>query len=211
MKRNQTLPTVVTGLIAAVAAASAGAQDANQGGLEEVVVTAQKRAENLQSTPIAITALSAATIEELGITNNKNLFGVVPNVQGFEPPSSRGNLSINIRGVPSGNANSVSNDPASALYVDGIYVAKGFGVGLDVVDLERIEVLRGPQGTLYGRNTTGGAVNFVSREPSGDFRLDARVGGGNYGLRDYRFSLDLPSAGALSSSFTYFKRERDPL
>jgi iron complex outermembrane receptor protein len=211
MNRNQSLPTVVTGLIAAVAAVSTGAQDANQVGLEEVVVTAQKRAENLQSTPIAITALSAATIDELRITNNKNLFGIVPNVQGFEPPSSRGNLSLNIRGVPSGNANSVSNDPASALYVDGIYVAKGFGVGLDVVDLERIEVLRGPQGTLYGRNSTGGAVNFVSRDPSGDFRLDARVGGGNYGLRDYRISVDLPSAGALSSSFTYFKRERDPL
>lgn len=211
MKRNHSLSSVVAGLIAAVAAGTTAAQDTNQGGLEEIVVTAQKRAENLQTTPIAITALSASTIDQLGITNNKTLFGVIPNLQGFEPPSSRGNLSLNIRGVPSGNANSVSNDPASALYVDGIYVAKGFGVGLDVVDLQRIEVLRGPQGTLYGRNTTGGAVNFVSREPSGDFRLDARVGGGNYGLRDYRLSLDLPSAGALSSSFTYFKRERDPL
>lgn len=211
MKRNHSVPSIVTGLIAAVAAATAGAQDADQGGLEEIVVTAQKRAENLQTTPIAITALSAKTIAELGIANNKDLFGVIPNVQGFEPPSSRGNLSINIRGIPSGNANSVSNDPASAFYVDGVYVAKGFGVGLDVVDLERIEVLRGPQGTLYGRNTTGGAVNFVSRQPSGDFRLDAQVGAGNYGLRNYRLSLDLPTAGALSSSFTYFKRERDPL
>lgn len=211
MKRNHSVPSIVTGLIAAVAAATAGAQDADQGGLEEIVVTAQKRAENLQTTPIAITALSAKTIAELGIANNKDLFGVIPNVQGFEPPSSRGNLSINIRGIPSGNANSVSNDPASAFYVDGVYVAKGFGVGLDVVDLERIEVLRGPQGTLYGRNTTGGAVNFVSRQPSGDLRLDAQVGAGNYGLRNYRLSLDLPTAGALSSSFTYFKRERDPL
>ncbi|MBU6211033.1 MAG: TonB-dependent receptor [Gammaproteobacteria bacterium] len=211
MKRNHSVPSIVTGLIAAVAAATAGAQDADQGGLEEIVVTAQKRAENLQTTPIAITALSAKTIAELGIANNKDLFGVIPNVQGFEPPSSRGNLSINIRGIPSGNANSVSNDPASAFYVDGVFVAKGFGVGLDVVDLERIEVLRGPQGTLYGRNTTGGAVNFVSRQPSGDFRLDAQVGAGNYGLRNYRLSLDLPTAGALSSSFTYFKRERDPL
>ncbi|MGA0055324.1 MAG: TonB-dependent receptor plug domain-containing protein, partial [Steroidobacteraceae bacterium] len=138
MKRNQSLPSIVAGFVAATIAGSAFAQDANQGGLEEVVVTAQKRAENLQSTPIAITALSAATIDELGITNNKTLFGVIPNLQGFEPPSSRGNLSLNIRGVPSGNANSVSNDPASALYVDGIYHANGFGVGLDVVDLERL-------------------------------------------------------------------------
>ncbi|MEY5061548.1 MAG: hypothetical protein RIS45_1469, partial [Planctomycetota bacterium] len=134
-----------------------------------------------------------------------------PNLQGFEPPSSRGNLSLNIRGVPSGNANSVSNDPASALYVDGIYVAKGFGVGLDVMDLERIEVLRGPQGTLYGRNTTGGAVNFVTRKPSGEFRLDARVGAGNYSLRDYRFSVDLPEVANIATNFSYFKRERDPL
>ena len=211
MKSKHSLSSVVAGLIAATAAGWSGAQDADQGGLEEIVVTAQKRAENLQTTPIAITAISANAITELGIANNKNLFGVVPNLQGFEPPSSRGNLSLNIRGVPSGNANSVSNDPATALYVDGVYIAKGFGVGLDVVDLERIEVLRGPQGTLYGRNTTGGAVNFVSRRPSGDFRLDARIGTGNYGLRDYRLSVDLPSGGLLASSFTYFKRERDPL
>lgn len=211
MKSKHSLASVVASLVAASAAGLAGAQNADQGGLEEIVVTAQKRAENLQTTPIAITALTATAIQELGITNNKTLFGVIPNMQGFEPPSSRGNLSINIRGVPSGNANSVSNDPASALYVDGVYVAKGFGVGLDVVDLERIEVLRGPQGTLYGRNTTGGAVNFVSRKPSGDFRIDARVGAGNYNLRDYRVSMDLPSMGALNSSFTYFKRERDPL
>ncbi|MFM8844363.1 MAG: TonB-dependent receptor plug domain-containing protein, partial [Gammaproteobacteria bacterium] len=211
MKSKHSLASVIAGLLAASVTGLAGAQEADQGGLEEIVVTAQKRTENLQTTPIAITALTANTIAELGISNNKNLFGVVPNVQGFEPPSSRGNLSINIRGVPSGNANSVSNDPASALYVDGVYVAKGFGVGLDVMDLERIEVLRGPQGTLYGRNTTGGAVNFVSRKPSGDFRLDARVGTGNYSLRDYRVAVDLPSMGSLASSFSYFKRERDPL
>lgn len=180
-------------------------------GLDEIVVTAQKREENLQATPISITALSAAAIDTLGVLNSKNLFGTVPGLQGFEPPSSRGNLSINIRGVPSGNANSVSNDPASALYVDGVYIPKGFGVGLDTTDLERIEVLRGPQGTLYGRNTTGGAVNFVSRKPSGEFRLDLRAGTGNYGLKDYRVSLDLPAFSNISATLAGFKRERDPL
>jgi len=209
MNRKHVLASVVSGVIAATTGVAFAQQDST--GLEEVVVTAQKRAENLQTTPIAITALSSRTIDELGINNNKALFGVVPNLQGFEPPSSRGNLSINIRGVPSGNANSVSNDPASALYVDGIYVAKGFGVGLDVMDLERIEVLRGPQGTLYGRNTTGGAVNFVTRKPSGDLRIDARIGAGNYNLRDYRFSVDLPEVAHISTNFSYFKRERDPL
>jgi len=211
MKTKHSSASLIAGLVAASLTGLAGAQEVDQSGLEEIVVTAQKRAENLQTTPIAITALTSDTIAELGIGNNKNLFGVVPNVHGFEPPSSRGNLSINIRGVPSGNANSVSNDPASAFYVDGLYVSKGFGVGLDVMDLERIEVLRGPQGTLYGRNTTGGAVNFISRKPSGDFRLDARVGTGSYSLRDYRVAIDLPSTGSLASSFAYFKRERDPL
>jgi len=211
MKMKHSSAALGAGLVAASLTGLAGAQEVDQGGLEEIVVTAQKRAENLQTTPIAITALTTDTIAELGISNNKNLFGVVPNVHGFEPPSSRGNLSVNIRGVPSGNANSVSNDPASAFYVDGLYVAKGFGVGLDVMDLERIEVLRGPQGTLYGRNTTGGAVNFISRKPSGDFRLDARVGTGSDSLRDYRVAVDLPSMGSLASSFSYFKRERDPL
>ena len=209
MNRKHLIASVVSGLIATTTGVAFAQQDST--GLEEVIVTAQKRAENLQTTPIAITALSARAIDELGIANNKSLFGIVPNLQGFEPPSSRGNLSLNIRGVPSGNANSVSNDPASALYVDGIYVAKGFGVGLDVMDLERIEVLRGPQGTLYGRNTTGGAVNFVTRKPSGDFRLDARVGAGNYNLRDYRFSIDLPRLANIATNFSYFKRDRDPL
>jgi len=165
MKSKHSLASVIAGLVAASVSGLAGAQEADQGGLEEIVVTAQKRAENLQTTPIAITALTANSIAELGITNNKNLFGIVPNVQGFEPPSSRGNLSINIRGVPSGNANSVSNDPASALYVDGVYVAKGFGVGLDVMDLERIEVLRGPQGTLYGAGSVGGTLRLIQNQP----------------------------------------------
>ena len=211
MKVNQNWAKLFATLTAMSAATFSAAQSAEQGGLEEVVVTAQKRAENLQTTPIAITALTANTIKELGITNNKALFGVVPGLQGFEPPSSRGNLSLNIRGVPSGNANSVSNDPASALYIDGVYVPKGFGVGVDLVDLERIEVLRGPQGTLYGRNTTGGAVNFVSRKPSGELSINAKVGTGNYNLRDYKITADLPAVGALSTTLSYFKRERDPL
>jgi len=198
-----------------LSASSAWAQDASTSadsvGLDEVVVTAQKREENLQTTPIAITVLSASTIETLGVNNNKDLFGNIAGLVGFEPVSSRGNLSLNIRGVPSGNASNLSNDPATALYVDGVYVPKGFGVGLDVMDVARMEVLRGPQGTLYGRNTTGGAVNIISRKPSGDFRLDARVGGGNYGLKDYRLAVDLPAVGGLSSTIGYFKRERDPL
>ncbi|MFM8481447.1 MAG: TonB-dependent receptor, partial [Gammaproteobacteria bacterium] len=90
MKSKHSLASVIVGLVAASVTGLAGAQEADQGGLEEIVVTAQKRTENLQTTPIAITALTANTIAELGISNNKNLFGVVPNVQGFEPPSSRG-------------------------------------------------------------------------------------------------------------------------
>lgn len=194
-------------------ATGAGAAEpaTNTGALEEIIVTAQKRDENLQDTPIAITALSAADIEERGITSPRDLIGAMPGVTGYESPSTRGALSINLRGVGSGNPGSLSNDPSNAVYVDGVLYAKGVGLGLDQSDLERIEVLRGPQGTLYGRNTTGGAVNFITRKPSGEWGAKFTVGAGNYGSRDYRAFVDLPTFANIATTFSASKRERDPL
>lgn len=207
--------TNLVALAIASTLAAAGTRAADQtsdvSALEEIIVTAQKREENLQDTPISITALSAAAIEDRGINSARDMFGAMPGLTGYEPPSARGNLSLNVRGVGSGNANSPSNDPSNAMYVDGVLYGKGFGLGLDQIDLERIEVLRGPQGTLYGRNTTGGAVNFISRKPTGEAGAKLTAGAGNYGLRDYRVRFDLPEFANIATSLTASKRERDPL
>ena len=138
--------------------------------LEEIVVTAEKREQNLQDTPIAIEALTEAAIENQGIIDIKSLFDAIPGVQGYEAPSSRGNVSFYLRGVGAGNPNSVSSDPANAIYIDGVYLGKR---NLDVyaADLERIEVLKGPQGTLYGRNSIGGAINFITKNLAKNWAL----------------------------------------
>ena len=134
------------------------------GMLEEVVVTAEKREQNLQDTPISIEVLTEVGIENQGIVDITSLFAAIPGVQGYEAPSSRGNVSFSLRGIGAGNPNSVSSDPANAIYIDGVYLGKATGNGVDAMDLERIEVLKGPQGTLYGRNSIGGAINFITKK-----------------------------------------------
>ncbi|MBM68918.1 MAG: TonB-dependent receptor [Haliea sp.] len=167
--------------------------------LEEIVVTAQKRAENIQETPISITALSGSAIEKRGITNSGDLMGEIPGVAGFEAPGSRGTTGLTIRGMASGGPNNLSLDPAIGIYLDGVFIGKNVGSALDVAELERIEVLRGPQGTLYGRNSTGGAVNFISRKPTGEFGLRATGAVGNYDYRSLKLNVDLPAIGEVGS------------
>jgi outer membrane receptor protein involved in Fe transport len=172
----------------ALAAASAGAQ--NPGGqLEEIVVTAQKREQNLQDVPLAISAISAEKVEKLDIRDSRDLSGLAPNVtivQGTTNPSA---AVISIRGIPTPAAETFGLDTANALYVDGIYIARSGASALDVSDIERVEVLRGPQGTLFGRNTTGGAIAFISRKPSKELRVKAEAGYGNYSAWNGRIRL----------------------
>ena len=176
-----------------------------------VVVTAQKRAENLQETPIAITALSESDIQNRGVSSLVDLHVAVPGVAGYEAPSSRGNVAFNIRGISSGNPNSVSADPANALYVDGVYLGKAVGNGVDALDLERIEVLRGPQGTLYGRNSTGGAINLITRKPGAELGAGVKATAGDYGYQAFSGRIDLPLADQFNVAVSGYSRERDPL
>ncbi len=176
-----------------------------------VVVTAQKRAEDLQETPISITALSASDIENRGVSSLVDLHVAVPGVTGYEAPSSRGNIAFNIRGISSGSPNSISADPANALYVDGVYLGKAVGNGVDALDLERIEVLRGPQGTLYGRNSTGGAINLITRKPGAELGLGVKATAGDYGYEAFSARVDVPLADRLNLALSTYSRERDPL
>jgi iron complex outermembrane receptor protein len=132
--------------------------------IEEVIVTAQKRAERLQDVPIAISAMTSGQIEARGINNVLDLNALAPNLQVSRYPTSNVTSQVAIRGAVTFNG-AMYWEPSVGMYLDGVYLGKAVGSVFDVVDVERIEVLRGPQGTLYGRNTMAGAVNIITKKP----------------------------------------------
>jgi iron complex outermembrane recepter protein len=181
------------------------------GMLEEVVVTAEKREQNLQDAPVSIEVLTEAGIENQGIVDITSLFAAIPGVQGYEAPSSRGNVSFSLRGIGAGNPNSVSSDPANAMYIDGVYLGKATGNGVDAMDLERIEVLKGPQGTLYGRNSIGGAINFITKKPGEELGAKVKVSAGDYGYEAANVRFDVPLSDNLGMAVSGYTRKRDDL
>jgi len=207
---------------AVVVASAAGTQlavaqsDTTAPMIEEVIVTAQKREESLQEVPISITAFGADALESRGIQNTEDLLGQIPGVGGFTSPGSRGSTGLAIRGVSGGSPSNLSLDPAVATYLDGVFIGKIAGGAVDVAELERVEILRGPQGTLYGRNATGGAVNYITRKPTGEFGLRAVGTLGDYDYYGLKLNMDTPSIGDASSGMGEFAanigvqtRERD--
>lgn len=167
------------------------AADEGRGKLERIEVTARKTVESLQETPVAITSIGAGELSEKGIS-------VLTEVQQFSPnttlQTSRGTnstLTAFIRGM--GQQDPLwGYEPGVGIYVDDVYIARPQGAVLDLLDVQRIEVLRGPQGTLYGKNTIGGAVKYVTKEMTGDPQLNAEVTVGNYNRRDVKFSGQYP-------------------
>jgi iron complex outermembrane receptor protein len=136
--------------------------------LEEVIVTAQKREQNLQDVGVSVTAFSADHIEKFGFTNSTDVIAQTPNLSFGTPTGEGNNASLTMRGVGLSDFNDNNEGPV-AVYVDEVYISALSGVTFQLFDLDRVEVLRGPQGTLYGRNTTGGLVHFVSAKPTEDF------------------------------------------
>ena len=150
-----------------VVADDADPADASAQSIEEIVVTARRREENLQQVPISITAMSGAELEARQLYAMDQLGAVVPNLQFDKAAPSSGSSSVGqifIRGIGQADYTPVT-DPGVAMYVDGIYIGRSPGNVLDLVDIERVEVLRGPQGTLFGRNSIGGAIKVHSRLP----------------------------------------------
>ena len=179
--------------------------------LEEVIVTAQKRAESLQDTPIAITAFTSDALLDKGINDISELAQQTPNLV-FDTASPIGGAAsaaaVFIRGV--GNTDfSLTTDPGVGTYVDGVYVSRSIGGVLDVLDVERIEVLRGPQGTLFGRNTIGGALSITTRKPAEELEGSIEMIVGNEGRRNVRASIDLPISDTLRTNFAISSKERD--
>lgn len=176
--------------------------------LEEIVVTAQRREENLQEVPLSITAITADDLETRGVRNVIDLSAAVPNLYAGSSSGTSGIAVYSIRGANTSQP-SIYVDPPIGMYLDGVYLGKSQGSVLDVVDIERIEVLRGPQGTLFGRNTEGGAINFVTRQPPGELGGRVEVSGGEYNHWVGRVHLDLPRWGVLSTSLTARKEKMD--
>ena len=177
--------------------------------LDEVTVTAQKRVQSLQETPISIEVFNTERLELRGIEGLQELAAQVPNMTVEPFPTHNATLRMFIRGVGPNDAQ-LTQDPAVGVYVDGVYIARAVGLALDVADLERIEVLRGPQGTLYGRNTTGGAVNLITKRPStGLFSMTHKLTLGERNQRLGKSSLNLPLGDSLAVKLAVLAHQRD--
>jgi iron complex outermembrane receptor protein len=182
------------------------------GGLEEITVTARKREENLQVTPISITAFSAKGLEERSITRLDEIANVTPNLVIKSSVATDGNsasAAFFIRGI--GQSDFLLNvDPGVGVYVDGVYVPRSIGGLLDLLDPERIEVLRGPQGTLFGRNTIGGAVSITSQSPSSTWGGYGQMTVGSYNRVDVVGRVSGPVTDDLRVSLSGEKLGQDP-
>ncbi|MCB1699690.1 MAG: TonB-dependent receptor [Pseudomonadales bacterium] len=184
--------------------------------LEEVIVTARKRDENLQETPVAVTALDATALRDAGVKNLSNLNQIAPNIEVQSANGNSGAANIYIRGV--GQRNTGPNiDSGVGIYLDGVYIGRPDGALLDVVDMQSVQVLRGPQGTLFGKNTTAGALVFTTNKPTDEFEGQVGTRVGNYDRLDGDVMLNVPLlddlwtrlSGAYRSADGYIDNEYD--
>ena len=188
---------ILTSLLSALAIAllpsiaAAQSNDAEGFVLEEIIVTATKRAKNIQDVPIAISAITAQDIESAGLTRIEDMTTLVPNFT-YAQTTSKQITALVIRGLSSSGG--IGNDPNIGVYIDGVYIGRDSGFNTGLMDIERVEVLKGPQGTLFGRNSTSGALNITTRKPSEDgfAEVELSVGDLNYER------IGLSAGGALS-------------
>jgi iron complex outermembrane receptor protein len=203
-KLVQRVAVVVPALIAA-AAAGAPAFAAEQGDvLEEVVVTAEKRSSTIQDTPLSIAAFSGAELEAAGIASTDGLSNLTPGLVVQKEVIGK----VVIRGVGTENF-SVGSDPGVAIHQDGVYLARSSVAVFDFFDTERVEVLRGPQGTLYGRNATGGVINIISRKPEAEAGGYAKVDVGNYSKLRFEGALNAPFGETAAGRLSVLWAQRD--
>lgn len=190
--------TCLAAVLAGPAMAAEAAADTGTT-LEEVVVTATKSETNLQKTPIAISVMTAAAMVDRHAGSLISLQdGAIPSLRVAPFESRQSALVIGIRGIVPFDANQTARDQGVGVYVDGVYMARPQGLNAALFDLERVEVLRGPQGTLFGRNTEGGAVSIVTKGPTGAFGGRMTLGVGNYGSYNAEVHQDFAAIGDLS-------------
>ncbi len=169
----------------------------DESGISDIVVTAQRREQSVQDVPIAISAFSADQLEAQGVSNTLQLGQYVPNLVAQNNTGLGSANAYFLRGL--GNTETIATfDPPVGTYVDDIYISRQNANNLSLFDVERVEVLRGPQGTLFGRNTTGGAINVIMRKPGDKISGYAEIGYGSYNKKLARGSIDLPLASTLA-------------
>lgn len=174
----------------------------------EIIVTARRTEESLQRVPASVSAFNERTLDRLQATDPTGLQGAVPNLNIVQGRGSSNATNIYIRGVGQPDALQTF-DPAVGVYVDDVYLSRIRGTQLDLLDIERIEVLRGPQGTLYGKNTIGGALKVVTRRPGNQFRANASVALGSYDQVEVKASASGPVAEGFSIGIAALKSMRD--
>jgi iron complex outermembrane receptor protein len=205
------LTCTVGGAVALILSQTALAQEQQGGGLEEVVVTAQKREQNVQDVPIAISAYTGEMLQERGLNDIHAISNLTPNVNldsGAPFSGDSSVLSASIRGI--GQDDFAFNlDPGVGVYLDGVYLARTIGANQNLLDVDRIEILKGPQGTLFGRNTIGGAISIITHIPGPERRIIATASTGSFDRRDLAFTADMPLSESFLTSISVSSQVRD--
>ena len=201
MKYNTLNMAVMLAIAGVGLSTSASAQREISGQIEEVVVTAQHREQNLQDVPVAVTALDESAIEKIFARDLTDVTGKTPNLV-LTPILGNGTAAISIRGMQLNDVEK-SFDPAVAVYQDGVYLQTTTGALLNVWDAERIEVLRGPQGTLFGRNTIGGLIHVIRSKPTGELGGKFSYTVAEDSQSDFKGTLNLPEFANISTKATY--------
>jgi len=183
------------------------AQEAEESlAIEEVTVTAQKRTETLTEVPIAISVFGAEAIDQTGVQELRELSEYIPNIT-ISQGSDNGAM-ILIRGVGA-NSRNIGFDSRVGVYLDGVYLGQGPALNQDLVDMDHIEVLRGPQGTLFGKNTVAGAISMISTKPGPEFSADATVNVGNFDALELKGVINIPMGEMVSARVSVSDRSRD--
>ena len=181
---------------------------AQNSSIEEVIVSAEKRSESLQDVSQAVSALSDSDLEAKNIESFVDLSAIVPGVTVSKNEGYK--TVISIRGVGNETNQNAIAAPSVAFHIDGVFIASPFSLLTDFIDIERIEVLRGPQGTLFGQNSTGGAINVISKKPTTDeYYGKADVTFGDYDLLKYRTSVNIPINEKVATRFSFSSTDRE--
>ena len=201
---------ILAGLLAWTAAPPAVAQvGADEGWIEEILVTARKREESLQETPISITAFTTESMSDANMVDLRDIGKYTPGMSftSYGMGSSEAGAMF-LRGIGQSD-HMVTTDPGVGLYIDGVYVGRNQGAALDLLDLEQVEVLRGPQGTLFGKNTIGGAVNVTTRKPGDETGGRVSLTVGEDGRLNGTASVELPLGSRTAFAASILRKTRD--
>jgi iron complex outermembrane receptor protein len=185
-----------------------GAQERSAPSLEEIIVTAQRREENLQKVPIAVSALGSEMLEQLDVRSIHDVSSVVPNLWMETNTGLSSGARASLRGIGEDESYFTSDTPVG-MYVDDVYIPRQTGALFDLNEVERVEVLRGPQGTLYGRNTSAGAIKIVTRKPSDTLRANGELTVGDFDRLDVRAGLSGPLGERLAGQIAVLSRQHD--